>query len=317
MEEISTANRNNNLFDHVSCLICRQSNHSVLFDQNYPIELNRSNLLKIYKSSSNTKLYDQLVKCNACNFVYISPRICNDIVNQSYEEAIDDTFFSQNIYRIETFSKYLNKICKILKINPKEKKYKVLDIGCAGGAFVKAASDFEFEAQGVEPSRWLAKKGSETYNVKISNGYLREQNYQEELFDIIFLWDVIEHMTDIDNSMEIISKILKKDGYLVVNIPDYDSIARKIFKRNWPFFLNVHLFYFTRKTLSQYLNQFGLEAFYSTPFFQNLGLGYILERAAFYFKVFKIFKKFATWLKIDNKSIMYNLGQTLVILRKK
>ena len=67
-------------------------------------------------------------------------------------------------------------------------------------------------------------------------------------YDLITYWDVFEHLTDINSEIIHINKFLKNNSFLLLNIPDYGSLFRKLLGFKWPFFLDVHLYYFENKT---------------------------------------------------------------------
>ena len=103
----------------------------------------------------------------------------------------------------------------------------LLDIGTAAGGFLAAAKRRGWRAEGCEPNRWLAAWGSRQYGVRIRPGSLFEQNYEPQQFDVITLWDVIEHTTDPKATLERCRTLLKPGGLLIVNYPDIGSwIAR-------------------------------------------------------------------------------------------
>ena len=89
-----------NLLETVDCPICDIQEYQVVQKSDYPKNISRKELLRIYKASSDTKLLDQVVKCVGCGLVYLNPRIKSDIIMESYEEAVDPKFTSQNKLRI-------------------------------------------------------------------------------------------------------------------------------------------------------------------------------------------------------------------------
>lgn len=69
------------------------------------------------------------------------------------------------------------------------------------------------------------------------------------------MWDLIEHVTDPNTLIKETNKILKRGGILVINTPNYNSLLRKILRRNWLNFLRAHLFYFSPKTIRKLLEE--------------------------------------------------------------
>ena len=69
-----------NFLETVNCPICDSQDYRVLRKANYPENITLQELLKIYKSSSDTELIDQVVKCLECGLVYLNPRVKSDII---------------------------------------------------------------------------------------------------------------------------------------------------------------------------------------------------------------------------------------------
>jgi len=306
----------NSLFESKQCPVCNGESFTVISPSSYPKDISRNDMKSIYSSSSNHMLMDQLVQCNGCNLKYINPQVREDIIFSSYEDAVDPTFIKQNPLRILTFHRNLIWLCKRFNIKPSLEK-KVLDVGCAGGAFPVAASELGFTVIGVEPSRWLAEQARNTYGLDIRSGSLESQKLTPSSFDIITLWDVIEHLTTPSQVIDSINQLLKKNGLLVINYPDYDSLTRRFMGMRWPFFLSVHLIYFTPKTIRRFLDERGFDVLTLRPYWQTLELGYALERAGAYFKIFKIVARVINFIGLGRLPLRYNMGQTLLVARKR
>ena len=299
----------------IDCPICDSKEYRVLRKARYFENITRQELLKIYKSSSDTELSDQLVKCLGCGLVYINPQINSEVILESYTEATDPKFTSQNPLRIRTFRKFFYHWIKRAQIKPTVKK-KILDVGCAAGSFPKVVKDMGFSVVGVEPSKYLCNFGQREYGLDLRQGTLHEQNFSEEEFNIVSMFDVIEHLDQPGYVLEEIKRILLSDGHLIVNYPDYDSWPRKLMGTKWPFFLSVHLFYFTPQSIRQILEKHGFQVVRIEPYFQTLELGYVLERAGQIFYFAKWVEKAVKTLGLGQIPFKYYLGQTLVTAKK-
>jgi 2-polyprenyl-3-methyl-5-hydroxy-6-metoxy-1,4-benzoquinol methylase len=298
-----------------TCPICGTREYSVIREAAYPQNLSHEALLKIYCSSSDHSLMDQLVCCKGCQLVYLNPRVKKEIALASYSSAIDPTFVKQNQFRIRTFSRTLSQFLKTHNIHPSKDK-RVLDVGCAGGAFVKAAQDAGFTAMGIEPSSWMCEFGKKEYGLDLRAGILEDYKLPSESFDIITLWDVLEHVYTPIEVLSDCQRLLKPGGYLIINYPDYGSTARRLLGWKWPFFLSVHLFYFTPTTITKLLEKCGLAVVKIKPFWQTLELGYTLDRAAPYFGVCRLLSKVVKALGLGSVPLTYNMGQSMVISRR-
>jgi len=301
--------------EKVNCPICNRQDYQVLRNANYSEDITHQELLKIYKSSSDTELIDQVVKCLECGLVYLNPRIHSDIILESYSDAIDPKFTSQNPLRIRTFHKFFGNWLKRTKITPSGEK-KILDIGCAAGSFPKVAEDMGFSVVGVDPSKYLCEYGQKEYGLDLRQGTLHEQNFSEGEFNIVSLFDVIEHLDQPGYVLDEIKRILHSDGQLIINYPEYDSWPRKLMGVKWPFFLSVHLFYFTPKSIRQILEMHGFLVVRLEPYYQTLELGYVLERAGQIFPLVKWLEKAVKILGLGQIPFTYYIGQTLVTAQK-
>jgi 2-polyprenyl-3-methyl-5-hydroxy-6-metoxy-1,4-benzoquinol methylase len=303
------------LIETVECPNCSGRRHRTIRPAAYPKTLSREQLLTTYSASSSHVLFDAMVQCDDCRLVYLNPRVRTNLIIQSYSDAVDPTFIAQNEERIATFRKSLERLAAQHGITPQTAK-RVLDVGCAGGAFPKAAHDLGFEVVGVEPSAWLAEQGRKLYGLDIRAGLLEDQAFSDQSFDLISLWDVIEHLPNAHGVVREIRRLLKPGGHLIVNCPDYGSFARKLLGSKWPMLLSVHLIYFTRETVTDFLQRDGFEIISIRPFWQTLKLGYVLQRASAYFSVFGVAQKLTETLRLDRIPLTYNIGQSFILARR-
>lgn len=301
------------VLEHSACPLCDGESSRVLRGMQYPEYLSLDDLLATYKSSSDTMLMDQLVACNDCQMVYLSPRIKSSIILDSYKSAVDPTFVTQDNFRVRSFRRTLRWVFKSAGIEPQGKN--ILDIGCAGGAFLRAAQDVGLKPTGIEPSAWLSRYAREKHNLDVREGTLTDHSFADNSFDMISMWDVIEHLTDPGEILTEISRILRPEGVLIVNYPDYGSIARHLLGYKWPFFLSVHLHYFTRQSIKALLAKHKFTTTLVRPYWQTLELGYAVSRAAAYFDWFRFLGKAIGICGAARLPLTYNMGQTLVIAR--
>ena len=124
----------------------------------------------------------------------------------------------------------------------------------------------------------LAESGRAQYGLDIRQGILSPRLFPDESFNVSTLWDVIEHVTQPGNVLDTIHRLLKRDGLLLVNYPDFGSWMARLLGQRWPFLLRVHLMYYTRSTITRQLQKVGFTPLRIQPHFQTLRLGYILKR---------------------------------------
>lgn len=103
------------------------------------------------------------------------------------------------------------------------KKRRLLDIGCGYGRFLKSAQD-NFETFGIDPSKHAISQARK-YAVNTKFKVATISSYKpEKLFDVITIFDVLEHTNNLSASLQKIKRWLKSGGILVAVVPVYDGI---------------------------------------------------------------------------------------------
>lgn len=110
-------------------------------------------------------------------------------------------------------------------------KNRYLDIGTAYAGYLRAFKEQGFhEVVGIEVQEHLAKLG--TANIDglknarlIVSDFLHEDTSSLGMFDLISCNDVIEHVADAALALEKMSHMVKKGGYLILAVPNKDSVS--------------------------------------------------------------------------------------------
>ncbi len=304
----------NKYLEKLDCPNCNQKKYKILKESSYLKIQNLNDLINIYKSSGDELLLDQLVECEDCKFQYLNPRINSEIIYNSYVDNEDESHVSQDKARYKSFSKSIKKIIKLIKAGDLKNK-KFLDIGSASGVCLKAIKDLGFQEEGYEPSKWMVNYGKKNYGVNIKNGSIDQISINNK-YDLISLWDVLEHVTDLNFTLEKIKALSKDSTILIINVPDIDSFVCKLMKSKWPFYLNVHLYYFNKSSIESILRKYNYNLIKHFSHWQYLELGYIIKRAKKYFKLFSFLEKIVFFLKLSSLPVPYYIGQTTFIFRK-
>ncbi len=236
-------------FEKIVCPIC---------------EGNKLNIyLKTFDRFQKTKIDDfSIVKCENCDFVFLNPRPDINNINQYYDNDGYDPFLSTDkkpslrdkFYVFLRNYNLSNKYSKISKIKPSPGK--ILDIGCATGEFLEKFKKYNWQCTGVEVSedaRNVAK--SKKINLYSSIHDIPEN----EKFDIITMWHVLEHVHDLNDSIKKINSLLKDNGSLIIAVPNINSYDAKIYGKNW-IALDTprHLYHFSEKTISQLFRNYNM-----------------------------------------------------------
>jgi SAM-dependent methyltransferase len=266
----------NGVLENVICPTCRSPLQTVVRPSVYGTNPNPVQLMATYSASSEATLQDQLVSCQECGLVYVSPRLRSELITASYEVNEDVRHFKQNQYRIRSFQRALSSLSG--QVDMRE-GMNLLDIGCAGGSLLVAAGLSGLRAEGVEPSRQQAEFARSVNGVSVRTGFFSASDYGESQFDFVSLWDVLEHVPDPRALISGAASLLRPEGHLILNLPMIDTVPARLLGIRWPFYLNVHLWYFTMESISRLLDSCGFRIVHSARYWQTLSLDYVSDRA--------------------------------------
>jgi len=148
---------------------------------------------------------------------------------------------------------------------------------------LEAAAQFGYQAIGLEPSRFMVEQGQQR-GLKIEQGTMEKHPFEPASFDIVCLWDVLEHIADPKTTLVAVRRILKPNGVLLVNYPDIGTrMARLAGKRYW-WILSVHLMHFDQRSIRKLCEITGYDVYHFQRYWQTLEFGY-LEDMAVHLKV--------------------------------
>lgn len=189
-------------------------------------------------------------QCKSCGLKFTNPRPDQKNIDKFYEskDYISHTNVSNNlinlVYKIARkftlFSKY-----KILK-KYTDNKGRILDYGCGTGNFLSYCKEKGWDVIGVEPNS-KARSAAEKENLIILNSIDNLQD--EEKFDVITLWHVLEHIHDLKYVFNKLKARLNKNGIICVAVPNSNSYDCDHYKQYWAAYdLPRHLYHFNPNT---------------------------------------------------------------------
>lgn len=180
---------------------------------------------------------------------------------------------------VRTFSKRMDEIDELVG-----KKGKLLDIGCATGFFLKAARDKKWQADGVEISEFAAQYTSRHFKFKVYQSDFLTLRLPPKSYDVITMWDVIEHFYDPDAALRRIHQLLKPNGLLVFSTPDVESLPAKLTRDKWIGYKlsDGHLAYFSYQTVKKLLENTGFSLVKKGHVGKHVSLPMLSDRASIY-----------------------------------
>jgi 2-polyprenyl-3-methyl-5-hydroxy-6-metoxy-1,4-benzoquinol methylase len=148
---------------------------------------------------------------------------------------------------------------RLRRIEDYKKKGNILDLGCATGFFLDEAKKRGFRVNGVELSAFAASYANTKLKISVKNSDILSASFKPKSFDVITMWDVIEHIPNPQETLKKIYSWLKDDGVLVFATPDVGSIPARLTGYRWIGYKlsDEHLSYFSLETLTKLLEKAG------------------------------------------------------------
>lgn len=202
-----------------------------------------------------------LVKCSSCNFIFTNPR--------PKAESIGKFYSSDNYISHSGKSKtILDKVYLVARNITMRWKYKlitqyfatsssILDYGCGTGEFLNYIKNKGWTVEGLEPNNKARQKANSLLNNKVYQN-LKEVNNNQ--FRVITLWHVLEHIHDLNQTIQNLKKILSSDGVLIIAVPNPNSHDSQHYNNKWAGYdVPRHLWHFSQETMKSLLHKNGLK----------------------------------------------------------
>jgi 2-polyprenyl-3-methyl-5-hydroxy-6-metoxy-1,4-benzoquinol methylase len=209
----------------------------------------------------------QLKRCTSCDFLITSPRPPGNLLGKYY---LSDTYVSHTAKASTSFDKLYEKVRNhalkwkftlVNKFSPQQHS-SILDFGCGTGFFLKKMKENGFNIAGVEPSSIARVNAEKITSTKIYSGI----DEIEDNFDVITLWHVLEHVSNLNEVITQLKERLKKNGTLFIAVPNHKSVDAQTYGMTWAGYdVPRHLWHFEQKTMQQLLSKHQLKIIDTIP----------------------------------------------------
>jgi len=220
----------------------------------------------VCRSKQHYLLYEGILRCSECGHVFADFTPDDSYLWDIYRK---DYFFGEEYSNYvadrRVIQKNLRRRLSVLQrfINW-EKHNHLLEIGCAYGFFLDLVRErFKF-AVGLDISEDGIRYARERLGVNAYQVDFLQYDCSHRMFDIVCMWDTIEHIRDPHLYIEKISSIVPKDGLLALTTGDIDSLLARLQRDRWRMIHPpTHIHYFSRRTIERLLRQYGFEIVYN------------------------------------------------------
>jgi len=217
-----------------------------------------------------------LMKCADCGLLFADQNSIKQkegMYSKDYFAGVHANFFADckedyesHLGTSEKLQNFQHVLAQIRTMKPQGK---FIDIGCATGVFLDMAQKEGYSVVGVDVSEFACQYAHELFGITTLNGKLEDLHLEDKSFDIITMWDVIEHVPDPHEFLREVHRILKDDGIIFILTINDSSLMGWIaeaaylgsFKQVSQFTRMIHPihhnYHFKEKHLQAYLDKNG------------------------------------------------------------
>ncbi len=248
-----------------SCPVC-SSNDSVQIGKPRRID-------HIFSSIKDINVSDcYIVQCKHCSLFYVKPFpfFSTQLLEIIYSN--DNNYFQELTSKMEYVIHYANTERRFEKIEQYSKRpiKNYLEIGCGQGFGLQSAKKRGWIVFGQDVSPDFARIVKEKVGINILVGQLQQDSYKEEMFDVIYIDSVLEHVPNPLEYLSLVRRFLAPHGLVYLILPNEGSIPNtlmdivlklkgsKTTSRMMPFSEPYHILGFTKKAIKQLAGSVGL-----------------------------------------------------------
>lgn len=211
----------------------------------------------------------RFVICNKCGFLYVNPILKENQNNQFYKN--EDSWFEVLQNSVQSEMDRLKFAYGLGMIEEYAQKGSLLDVGCGNSSFMEVAAERGWNCTGIE----FNSKGLEiakAKGLKVTNTDIYSPFFEDKKFDLITLWEVLEHVCDPRAMLQRVNYLLNPKGLVFILVPNRDSLINRMLREKSNSFTgHCHVNFFNAKLLKNLLKDEGFNALSWETLISELG----------------------------------------------
>ena len=230
-------------WEETACPLCSQDDATLVLEAPDPAP------------AGGSGLWFAIVRCNVCQLMYTNPRPTPSTIHRYYPVDYQPHRRPGKMQQSRTakplWGKLFGRPCSERRGElPWPKPGRLLDFGCGGGAFLKRMADRGWQVTGLDASVGAGRAVQEELGLKVLTGTLPHSDLRPCSFDVVTMWQSLEHVHRPLNVLRHAYQLLVPGGKLIVATPNIESLPYYWFGSAW-FGLDLprHLTHFTPQTL--------------------------------------------------------------------
>ena len=262
-----------------------------------------------------------ILRCPRCGLLFISPLPDPSRLREIYDASY---FLRGNKYPVDPSRQHGGgqqdtDLARATFVKRHCRSGRLLDVGCALGGFLCAAREEGFQVSGVEVSPYAAQYAREVHHLPVCHGDICNLEMERASYDVVTMWDVVEHLLDPFLTLKKINRILRPGGLLFISTGDAESYWARLTGKTWPLLTPPqHLYFFGEKSLTKALSKSHFSVCNKSYKGKFVRFDFLLFKASESFgNIVKPFHFFMNLLRLNQKKIYINLFDILTVVSVK
>lgn len=264
--------RKNEILYPTCCAICGTKNDSSeLYPANFDFGAFTPEVFSARRIPDGT--HYRIVRCNHCGLLRSDPVVTTEMLADLYAES-EFTYDEEVINLKRTYGRYLKNVVTEYGAA----KGRLLEIGCGNGFFLEEALDQGFaNVCGVEPSRSAVGRASERVRDKIICDMMRPGLFPTSQFDVVCMFQVLDHMPQPGQLLDECLKVLKRGGLILSLNHNSQSVSARILRERSPIIDLEHTYLYSPGTMRGIFTAHGFEVLAVRAVRNTYSLRYLLQ----------------------------------------
>ncbi len=237
---------------------------------------------------NQTDLWDMpnIARCSVCGLAYVKQLPTLEELAAIYAADYWNGRKAYTDYLADKVGTQLHFKHRIASLRKFSSGGKLFEAGCAYGFFLELAQQY-WQVKGVDFSEAAIAYARDTLHLPVEQGDFESNPPEPNTYDVVTMWDTIEHLYDPKLAISKSVEALKSGGYLALTTADLDTLLPKIQKTSWRMIIPAHLHYFSKQSITYLLEAQGLKVVH----FSHVS----------YYRSVRQMAQIITWNKPDSK----------------
>jgi SAM-dependent methyltransferase len=267
-----------------------------------------------------------ILRCQSCRLERLSPQPTAPELEQLYgeqyfesDDASSPGYAAYGAMEQALISAAETQLTTLPTLDDASTERRLLDVGCGYGTFIALARAAGWDAMGMDYSAAAASAAQQRYGIDVQVGDFALHGTRPAHFDVITMWDAIEHFPDPLQALRSAYAGVKPGGQLILSTPDTNSWDARVLGSGWYGYTKVpeHLWYFNRETLTGLAEQAGFRLVEGRPWGFVRTLGFCTDKLGIYHPAIgKVSRKLTDLAGVTDKRLFFTILDMLLVFER-